>query len=257
MERPLSPEDFPLAHEGELPALARGELRLWTIPLDPSPAAETALGRLLSPDERERAARFRFDIHRRRYVVGRGALRRLLGRELGLPPEAVSFDYGPRGKPFLAARHAAANLQFNLSNSEELALVGFLHGREIGVDVEFLKPMPDAEEIGERFFSIPEREVLHRVPDGQKEIAFFNAWTRKEAYLKAVGEGLAVALSSFDVTLAPGEPAKMLALNGDRQAAERWFYLHLDPVPRYVGAVAVELAERSEIERITSYRLAL
>jgi 4'-phosphopantetheinyl transferase len=257
VERPLSPDDFPLAVERDLPALGAGELRLWSIPLDPSPQAVAALGKLLSPDEQERAARFRFDVHRRRYAVGRGALRRLLGRELGLPPEAVTFDYGPRGKPFLAARHAGSNLQFNLSNSEELALVGFLHGREVGVDVEFLKPMPDAEEIGERFFSIPEREVLKRVARAEKEIAFFNAWTRKEAYLKAVGEGLAVALDSFDVTLAPGEPARMLALNGDPQAAERWFYLHLDPQPRYVGAVAIEVAERTEIRRISSYRLAI
>lgn len=257
MERPLSPDDFPLAQERDVPALAPGELRLWTIPLDPPPGAVESLGKLLSPDERERAARFRFDVHRRRYVVGRGALRRLLGRELGLPPEAVGFDYGPRGKPFLAARHGRGDLQFNLSNSEELALVGFFFGREVGVDVEFLKPMPDAEEIGERFFSIPEREVLHRVPADRKEVAFFNAWTRKEAYLKAVGEGLAVALDSFDVTLAPGEPAKMLALKGDPRAAERWFYLHLDPEPRYVGAVAIELPEPGEVREIRSYRLAL
>ncbi len=254
MERPLRPDDFPLASERDLPLLERGELRLWTIPLDPPPHVVAVLSALLSPDERERAARFRFEQHRRRYAVGRGALRRLLGRELGITPEAISFDYGPRGKPFLAARHAGADLQFNLSNSEELALVGFLHSREVGVDVEFLKPMPDAEEIGERFFSIPEREVLHRVPGAKKEIAFFNAWTRKEAYLKAVGEGLAVALSSFDVTLAPGEPARMLALNGDTHAAERWFYLHLDPEPRYVGAVAVELDDPAEIRRVASYR---
>jgi 4'-phosphopantetheinyl transferase len=257
VERPLSPVDFPPCTERDLPALEAGELRLWAIALDPPPEAVAALSKLLAPDEQERAARFRFDIHRRRYAVGRGALRRLLGRELGLVPEAVAFEYGPRGKPFLAARHAGANLQFNLSNSEDLALVGFLHGREVGVDVEFLKPMPDAEEIGERFFSIPEREVLKRVAKAEKEIAFFNAWTRKEAYLKAVGEGLAVALDSFDVTLAPGEPARMLALNGDPAAAERWFYLHLDPQPRYVGAVAIEVAERAEIRRITSYRLAL
>lgn len=257
MERPLSPDDFPLAVERDLPALSAGELRLWSIPLDPSPGAVEALTKLLSPDERERAARFRFDVHRRRYIVGRGALRRLLGRELGVSPEAVGFDYGPRGKPFLAARHGRPDLQFNLSNSEELALAGFFFGHEVGVDVEFLKPMPDAEEIGERFFSIPEREVLHRVAADRKEIAFFNAWTRKEAYLKAVGEGLAVALDSFDVTLAPGEPAKMLALNGDPRAAERWFYLHLDPEPRYVGAVAIELPERNEIREIRSYRLAL
>ncbi len=255
MERPLEPGDFPNRTERDPPGLAPGELRLWTIPLDPSPAAVVALSKLLSPDEQERAARFRFEQHRRRYAVGRGALRRLLGRELGIAPEAVAFDYGPRGKPFLAARHAASGLQFNLSNSEELALVGFLYGREIGVDVEYLKPMPDAEEIGERFFSIPERRVLRELAADQKEIGFFNAWTRKEAYLKAVGEGLAVALDSFDVTLAPGEPARMLALNGDAAAGARWYYLHIDPAPKYVGAVAIETIDRSEIQRISSFHL--
>ncbi len=257
MERPLEPGDFGPCTELDLPGLAPGELRLWTIPLDPSPAAVAALSKLLSPDERERAARFRFEQHRRRYAVGRGALRRLLGREVGVAPESIELTYGPRGKPFLAARHGRLSLQFNLSNSEELALVGLFDGREVGVDVEYLKPMPDADEIGERFFSVPERQVLRELSLDQKEIGFFNAWTRKEAYLKAVGEGLTVALDSFDVTLAPGEPARMLALNGDAAAGARWYYLHLVPAPRYVGAVAIEMVDRSVLRQITAYRFEL
>ncbi|HXU44152.1 MAG TPA: 4'-phosphopantetheinyl transferase superfamily protein [Thermoanaerobaculia bacterium] len=247
-----------MTRAGEEPRLAPGELRLWVVPLDPPAATVAALSRLLSADEEARAARFRFDQHRRRYAVGRGALRRLLGRELQIAPEAVRFRYGPRGKPFLAPPLDASGLEFNLSNSEELALVGFLYGRELGVDVEYLKSMPDALQISERFFSIGEREVLRGVEEAAREIAFFNCWTRKEAYLKAVGEGLAAPLDSFDVTLAPGEPPRMLRLRGDAAAASAWRYLHLEPAERYLGAVAIEGgdARSARIERISAYRLA-
>ncbi|HEY4563621.1 MAG TPA: 4'-phosphopantetheinyl transferase superfamily protein, partial [Thermoanaerobaculia bacterium] len=169
----------------ELPA---GEIHVWSVRLDPPAAEVERLGRALSADEWERANRFRFEKHRRQYVVGRGALRALLAAYLETRPEAVRFRYGPRGKPFL---ESPSDLQFNLSNSDEMALVGFVRGPEIGVDVEYLRPMPDCEQISERFFSESERRVLRGIPGRAKEEAFFNCWTRKEAYLKAVGEGLA------------------------------------------------------------------
>jgi 4'-phosphopantetheinyl transferase len=224
----------------ELPA---GEVHLWSIDLDPPAERVEALRRFLSPDEQERASRFRFDRHRRQYAVGRGALRALLGGYLGTRPELVRFTYGPRGKPFLAEE---SQLFFNLSNSNELALVGFMLGREIGVDVEHLKPMPDCEKISERFFSESERRVLRDLPAERKEEAFFNCWTRKEAYLKAVGEGLAAPLDSFDVTLAPGEPPRMLTLRGDAAAASRWWFQHFRIDPDYIGALALE--RQSEVE---------
>ena len=221
--------------------LGAGEIHVWSVQLDPPPAEVERLGRSLAGDEWERANRFRFEKHRRQYVVGRGALRALLAAYLGTRPEAVRFRYGPRGKPFLeSGLESAGGLQFNLSNSDELALVGFVHGVEIGVDVEFLKPMPDLMEIAERFFSVPEREVLRALPQEVRKEAFFNCWTRKEAYLKAVGEGLAAPLDSFDVTLAPGEPPRMLTLEGDPERAARWFFHHLVPAEMYVGAIAVE-----------------
>jgi 4'-phosphopantetheinyl transferase len=226
----------------ELPA---GEIHVWKVDLNPSPARVEQLGRLLAPDEWERANRFRFDRHRRQYVVGRGALRTLLGAYVGVPPQGVRFTYGPRGKPFLAPDQAG-DLHFNLSNSDEMALVGFVRGLEIGVDLEFMKPMTDLEQIAERFFSVPEREVLRNLPAAQKPEGFFNCWTRKEAYLKAVGEGLAVPLDSFDVTLAPGEPARMLAVEGDAERATRWSYYHLRPAQDYIGAVAFEDPEGRE-----------
>jgi 4'-phosphopantetheinyl transferase len=219
----------------ELPA---GVVHVWSVRLDPPAERVEQLGRCLSEDEWERARRFRFDKHRRQYVVGRGALRTLLGAYVGLQPGEVRFTYGPRGKPFLAP--PVGELQFNLTNSDELALVGFVRGVEIGVDVEYLKPMPDAEQIAERFFSESERVVLRGLPADRKEEAFFNCWTRKEAYLKAVGEGLAAPLDSFDVTLAPGEEPRMLSLEGDRERAARWFFRHFRPAEDYIGALAIE-----------------
>ena len=138
---------------------------------------------------------------------------------------------------------AAGTLHFNLSNSDELALVGFVLGPEIGVDVEYLRPMPDCEQISERFFSESERVVLRGIPFPAKEETFFNCWTRKEAYLKAVGEGLAAPLDSFDVTLAPGEAPRMLTLEGDAGRAARWFFHHLRPAEQYIGAIAIDGGE--------------
>jgi 4'-phosphopantetheinyl transferase len=215
-------------------------IHVWSVRLDPPAAEVERLGRHLSADEWQRANRFRFEQHRRQYVVGRGALRTLLAGYLGTDPERIRFSYGPRGKPFLAPLEDAASLRFNLSNSHELAVAGFVLGEEIGVDVEHLRPMPDCEKISERFFSASEREVLRGVSAPRKEETFFNCWTRKEAYLKAVGEGLAAALDSFDVTLAPGEPPRMLSLEGDAERAARWSLYHLRPADDYVAAVAIE-----------------
>ncbi len=225
--------------------LAPGEIHVWQVHLDASPEQVEKLGRALSSDEWQRANRFRFDKHRRQYVVGRGALRTLAAAYLGevgtgVRPEEIQFSYGPRGKPFLAPPFDQRGIQLNLSNSDELALVGFVLGREIGVDVEYLRPMTDCEEIAERFFSESERRTLRTIPFPAKQEAFFNCWTRKEAYLKAVGEGLAAPLDSFDVTLALDEPPRMLTLKGDATRAAGWFFHHLRPAKDYLGAVAIE-----------------
>lgn len=225
----VSPERLELS-------LGPSDIHIWSIALDQPPEQEAALRALLAPDEIERADRFRFDRHRRQYTVGRGVLRRMLGRYLGRRPEELTFAYGDKGKPYLPGH---AELFFNLSNSEELALVGFTLRGEIGVDVEHLRPMPDGEQIAERFFSVPERDVLRAVPGPLKDLAFFNCWTRKEAYIKAVGDGLSMALDRFDVTLAPGDPARMLRLDGDPERGAQWYMEHLEPKDGYVGAVAL------------------
>jgi 4'-phosphopantetheinyl transferase len=226
--------ELPLPPRLELPA---GEIQVWAVSLDPAPAEVERLNRLLAPDEIDRAGRFRFDLHRRRYIVGRGALRRLLGAYVGADPAGLRFEYGPRGKPELPDY---PDLAFNLSNSEDLALVGFCHGRELGVDVEFQREMTDMESISSRFFSRSEVEALKSLPPERKKEGFFNCWTRKEAYLKAVGEGLAAPLDSFDVTLRPGEPPRMLTLQGSAERAAPWFFHHLLPAPQFIGAIAIE-----------------
>lgn len=215
-----------------------GEVHVWRVPLDPLEGEVARLRALLSPDETARADRFHFDRHRRRYVVGRGALRRLLGAYLGRRPESLVFEYGAREKPRLADRGAAA-LEFNLSNSEELALIAVTPAIELGVDLEALRPMEDALAISERFFSAPERAALAACPPAERDAAFFRCWTRKEAYVKAVGDGIALGLDRFDVSLEPGGAARFLALEGDPARAAEWSLTHLEPGPGYVGALAL------------------
>jgi len=223
------------APPAELEPPGPDEIHVWSVPLDPPAERVAAHRRLLSDDEIRRADRFRFDRHRRRYAVGRGVLRTLLGRYLGTDAAAVAFRYGDNDKPYLADE---ASLWFNLSNSDELAVVAFGTSAELGVDVEALRPMPDALAIAERFFSAAEREALAAVPAAERDRAFFRCWTRKEAYLKAAGTGITVRLDAFDVTLAAGEPARMLAVDGHPERAAAWRLHHLEPAPGYLGAVA-------------------
>jgi 4'-phosphopantetheinyl transferase len=226
----------------EVPELVPRTVHLWYADLDPPPAVVASLRPLLSPDELERAARFRFEKHRRRYVVRRGQLRRLLGSYLGRPAGDLVFDYGERGKPAVAGegdKPPHERLEFNLSDSEDLTVYAVAHGAEIGVDVEILRPMPDALSISESFFSAPERETLRAVPEERRAEAFFNCWTRKEAYLKAIGEGLSEPLDSFVVTLAPGDPPRFLDFFKVEGEVAAWSLYHLRPTGNSIAALAL------------------
>lgn len=235
-----------------------GEVEVWTVPLDPPEAEVAALAALLAPDEAARAARFRFERHRRRFTVGRGALRTLLGGYLGVPAREVAFGYGAKGKPYLAERPGGPPLplalHFNLSNSDELALVALCREAEVGADLERLRPMPDGLDIAERFFSAAERQALAAQPPEERDRAFFRCWTRKEAYLKAVGDGITAPLDAFDVTLGPGEPPRMLSIDGDPARAAAWALVHVEPAAGYLGALA--LPARPEGWRLRGWRWA-
>lgn len=207
------------------------------------PAAEVQqLTQTLSSDERSRAERFHFERDRRHFIVGRGLLRTILGRYLGLRSSQLQFCYGPRGKPALAetVSESKAKLYFNLAHAAGLALYAVTNDREIGVDLEQIHPIADMDQIAERFFSAQESAALRALPPEQRQEAFFNCWTRKEAYLKASGEGLAQPLDQFSVSLGPGEPAKLVSIAGDFQEASRWFIQAFSPANGYVAAVAVQ-----------------
>ncbi len=172
--------------------------------------------------------------------MARGLLRQLLGSYLQLPGQDIAFVYGDHGKPELAAPQAQSGLCFNISHAQGVALLAFARHCEVGVDIEQVRPLDDGEQIAERFFSRNEVAVFTAVPPEQKPQAFFNCWTRKEAFIKVIGEGLSCPLDSFDVTLKPGEPAELLQVKGSREAAARWKLENLEPAEGYAGAVIAE-----------------
>jgi len=222
-----------------VPTLTGPTIHVWAARLDPPAWRVAELRRLLDPDEQQRADRFRFEIHRRRFIVGRGFQRIVLGAYAGIEPARIVYSHGPKGKPAFATMPEVP-LYFNLSNSEELAILGLNREIEIGVDVEYLRDLDDAAALAERFFSRGESEVLLALPPEQLREGFFNCWTRKEAYLKAVGDGLTAPLNAFDVTLRPGEEPEMLLLEGSAERAKRWSLHHLWPAEGYLGAIAIE-----------------
>jgi 4'-phosphopantetheinyl transferase len=212
------------------------QVHLWTVHLEASEDIFTRSLSWLSEEETSRAERFRFDRHRRAFVIGRAALRTLLARYLGTEAAAIQFVYGPHGKPALA--DPSCSLRFNASNSGSLAAFAFTTGCEIGVDVEQHRPLSDFENIADRFFSPEETAELLNLPPNEKTAGFFNCWTRKEAFIKAMGGGLSIPLDSFRVTLQPGVPARMVSLDGSEEAARGWTLHHFDPAPDYAGAIA-------------------
>jgi 4'-phosphopantetheinyl transferase len=221
-------------------SLPGGQIHLWRVGLDQPPAQIECLKQSLSPDERERAERFHFERDRRRFVVGRGGLRLILGRYLGLEPDRLRFDYGPRGKPALAEISGGeGRLCFNLAHSGEVAVYALVRDQEIGVDVEQIRLIIEMEQIARRFFATPEQAALLALPLEQRQAAFFNCWTRKEAYLKALGDGLARPLDQFWVSLTPGEPARLVSVAGDSGESSHWLIEAFSPAAGYVAAVAV------------------
>ncbi len=217
--------------------LATDEVHVWWASLDEPRVQIERLARLLSVDERMQADRFYFERDKNRFLVGRGLLRTILGRYLGADPGGLRFRYGPRGKPALADKFA---LRFNLAHSQGVAVYAVTRGREIGIDVECIRPVPDAEQIARSCFSARENAALRSLPVSQKPRAFFNCWTRKEAFVKATGDGLAHPLDTFDVSLAPEEPARLISVHGDPQETSRWSLEALELTSNYVAALVAE-----------------
>jgi 4'-phosphopantetheinyl transferase len=217
-------------------------VHVWQAPLDLAEPRLAQLRSVLAPDEQARAQRFHFAHDRAHYIAARGTLRTILARYLGLRPQQLRFDYTPHGKPTLspAILPVGTTLTFNVSHSHELALFAVARGRRVGVDVELVRQELADERIAERFFSAREVMTLRTLPASEQPVAFFNCWTRKEAFVKARGEGLSLPLDRFDVTLVPGAAANLLATHDDPAEAQRWQLLDLAPRAGYAAALAAE-----------------
>ncbi len=216
------------------------EVHTWRASLDQPPSRVRGFLDTLAPEEKERAQRFHFQKDRDHFVVARGLVRTILALYLNLEPHQLGFRYNSYGKPCLVEEINSSNLRFNLSHSRGLALFAITRGRELGIDVEYIRPDVAEEGIAERFFSTREVAMLRALPVNLQAEAFFNCWTRKEAYIKARGEGLSLPLDQFDVSLAPGEPAVLLDTRIDLEDISRWHMTELAPGAGFAAALVVE-----------------
>jgi len=219
------------------PVIWPNEVHVWRARLD-VPWSWT-FDEALSLDDRARADRFRFESDRRKFCVGRASLRLILGRYLKAKPGRLKIDTGDFGKPYFANQNASQGLRFNLSHSHQLALIAITRDREVGVDVEYMRPNFVTDEVAGHFFSSAEAEEFRALPFELKTQSFFNCWTRKEAYIKARGEGLYCPLDQFDVSLSPGTPAMLLNSRIDSKEVSRWSFQDLLPEPGYAATLAV------------------
>jgi 4'-phosphopantetheinyl transferase len=199
------------------------------------------LARSLSADELSRARRFRCPEDQAGFTVGRGVLREILARYLACAPSSLAVVAGEAGKPeLLQPATARPRLHFNLSHSHDWALYAVSWGRQVGVDLERVRPLAEADRIAEQWFTARENQVLRSLAGPERLQAFFSGWTRKEACLKATGAGLRGGPECWEVSLAPGQPAQLLAVAGQPAEVDRWRLTSLAPLPGYVAALAVE-----------------
>jgi len=222
--------------------LASDEVHSWCASLDVPPETSARLYAALSPDERTRSARFQFERDQQRFIVARGVLRDLLGRYLQTQPSQISFVYNAFGKPDLSPEFGN-RLKFNLSHSAGLALIAIATASNVGVDLEYIRAQSDYTDIARRFFSTAEVDYLIALPSHIYAEAFFSCWTKKEAYLKACGEGLAIPLNSFSVPLTTDPahaPVDLYVASKDIVPAKRWSLYALRPAPGYTGALVIE-----------------
>jgi len=229
------------------PDLSPDEIHVWRVPLRQNSERIPELKEILSPDERARAERFHFEKDRNQFIESRAALRLLLSQYLQISPKDLTLSIGSHGKPALADGLSNKGLRFNLSRRDGLALIAFTYDREIGVDVELIRDDLSFLEIAEVSFSENELNTLRSLPDNLQTEGFYNCWTRKEAYVKARGEGLSFPLKQFDVSLAPGAPAKLLKVRDHNPSASdnadevsRWTLQELSVGKSYVAALACE-----------------
>ncbi len=220
--------------------LENDEVHVWRAMLNLSRERMQALEQTLAGDEHLRARKFRFQKDRDHFVAARGQLRAILGRYLNKDARALRFSYNQYGKPALAGDSGSSPLFFNTTHSHEMALIAVTRAGEIGVDLEFIKSNVESLQIAQRFFSANEVTMLSAVPEQLQHEAFYNCWTRKEAYIKARGMGLSLDLHLFDVSLTPGMPPAILDSREADHDITRWSLYDLPAGAGYKAALAVE-----------------
>ena len=225
----------PVVRKGTLPG--RNELHVWQIPLISRCQDLQDASKVLAVDERQRAGRFRFDIHRSRYILTHAAVRRILGSYLDQDARSILFEYSTYGKPAIPEH----NISFNLSHAENHALFALARSR-VGIDIEFIRDINNLAELI-RMFSPNEQMELLSQPLDQRTRTFFQCWTRKEAYIKALGLGFSLPLNSFDVSFTSSEPARLRASRDPIVHADDWILYEVAVPPGYVAAAAIEARE--------------
>lgn len=221
-------------------SLTGEEVHVWRTALACQAPLLRRLRAFLAPDEAARAGRFHFARDRDHFIAARGLLRVILARYLNRPPALLRFGYSPYGKPFVEGDGGPHGVRFNLSHAHGMALVAVARGRRVGVDLEHTRADVEHLEIAGQFFSAHEVATLGDLPPESRAQAFFNCWTRKEAYIKARGEGLSHPLDEFDVTLAPGEAAALSCTRSDPEEVSRWTMRELFPGPDFTAALVAE-----------------
>ena len=220
--------------------LDASDVHVWRVDLDVDAPYDLIIERLLDADEEVRAHRFAFDEDRRHFVIAHAALRKVISLYARVAPRAVRFDFGPNGKPRLATGLCGIDLRFNMAHSGTVALCALAVRREVGVDIEYVREGFRVMELAERFFSAGEVDELRTQGEAGRTRAFFDGWARKEAYIKATGAGLAMALDGFQVSLAAGEPAILKKTPFDVTEASHWSLRSLEASPEYAAAIAAE-----------------
>ena len=224
----------------QTPKLLNDEIHVWSASLEVPYARLEYFRRILSENEIDRAMRYCFEQDRRRFIIRRGLLRCILSGYLGQSPREISFSYNSYGKPALVSISGKPALYFNVSHSGGLALFAITQSQEVGVDIERIRPFEDAEDIVKRFFSSREKAEFSTLPERIKKQAFFTCWTRKEAVIKAMGQGLSYRLDKFSVSMIPDEEARLVETKGHENKGTIWFLKAIRLSAGYVAAVAVE-----------------
>jgi 4'-phosphopantetheinyl transferase len=220
--------------------LGKDEVHIWRASLTQDPATLSELSALLAPDERRRGERYYRPVDRDRFIVARGVLRKIISIYLPISPGALQFTYNEYGKPDIADHQNDRNLNFNLSHSNNLVLYAFRLDGGLGIDIEYMREDFVTLEIAEHFFAKDEVDALRSLPVDQRVRAFFNCWSRKESYIKALGMGVSFPLDRFAVSLAPGDAPALLKVEDDDREPDRWRMYELLPGDGYAAAVIVE-----------------